>query len=70
LRGERVAEVIAIEIQRRDHVEIRRAREDLLERDVGDGVLDDDARAGFAFGNFAPRAAVDFYRAEELLRTS
>src|SRR5208282_6316845 len=29
------------------------------ERNVGDGVLDDEARAGFAFGNLAPRAAVN-----------
>ena len=64
LRGERVAEVIAVQVQRGDDVEIRRAGEHLLEGDVGDGVLDDDARAGFAFGNLAPRAAVDFDRAE------
>ena len=64
LRGERVAQIIAVQVQRGDDVEIRRAREHLLERDVGDGVLDDDARAGFAFGNFAPRAAVHLHRAE------
>src|SRR5207247_10074350 len=31
-----------------------------------DGVFDNDARAGFAFGNPAPRSAVQFHRAEEL----
>ena len=50
LRGERVAQIIAVQIQRRDHVEIVRTREHLLERDVGDGVLDHDARAvGLSF---------------------
>ena len=55
LRGERVAEVIAVEVQRGDDIEIFGAREHLLQRDVGDGVLDDDALAG----SFAPRAAVE-----------
>ena len=30
--------------------------------------FDSDAGAGFAFGDFAPGAAVDFLRAEEILR--
>ncbi len=34
----RVGEIIAVEIQRRDDVEIFRARQHLLQRDVGDGV--------------------------------
>ena len=50
LRGQRVAEVIAVQVQRGDHVEIFRPRQHLLERDVGDRVLDDDARAGLALG--------------------
>ncbi len=41
---------------------------DLLQRDVRDGVLDDDASAGLAFGNFAPRTAINFHRAEFALR--
>jgi hypothetical protein len=40
LRRERVGEVVAVEVQRGDHVELLRAGEHLLERDVGDGVLD------------------------------
>ena len=36
LRRERVGEVVAVEVQRRDDVELLRAREHLLERDVGD----------------------------------
>jgi len=67
LRGERVAQIIAVQVQRRDDIEIFRPGEDLLERDVGNGIFDDEARAGFAFGNFAPRSAVQFHRAEELL---
>ena len=43
--------IIAVQVQRGDHIKIHPAREHLLERDVGNGVLDDDARAGFAFGN-------------------
>ena len=33
-------------------------------RDVGDGVLDDDAGTRFAHWDLAPRTAVDFLRAE------
>src|SRR5581483_741156 len=32
------------------------------------GVLDDDARAGLAFWNFAPRPAVNFHRAKKFFR--
>ena len=64
LRGERVAQVIAIQIQRGDDIEIFRPRQHLLQRDVRDRVLDHDAGARFALGNFAPRAAIDFFRAE------
>ena len=39
-----------------------------MKRDIGDRVLDHDARTRFAHGNFAPGAAVDFFRAEILLR--
>src|SRR5262249_39081811 len=61
-------EVVAIEIRRRDHVELVRARQDLLQRDVGDRVLDDDPGTRLAGGNAAPRTAVEFLRAEELFR--
>ena len=40
LRGQRVADVIAVEVQRGDHVEFVGARQDLLERDVGNCILD------------------------------
>ena len=39
LRGQRVAEVIAVQIERGDDVEILGTGEHLLERDVGNGVL-------------------------------
>ena len=44
LCGESVGHVVAVEVQRRDHVEFRRAREHLLERDVGDRVFDPQLR--------------------------
>ena len=68
LRRERVGQVVAVQVQRGDDVELLGPRQHLLQRDVGDGVLDDDARARLAVGNPAPRAAVDLHRAEELLR--
>src|SRR5439155_6750292 len=66
LRRERVAQIIAVQVQGRDDIKIFRPGEDLLEGDVSDGVFDDDARAGFAFGNLAPRSAIQFRRAEVL----
>ena len=39
LRGQRVGEIIAVEVQRGDDVKVRRARQDLLQGDVGNGVL-------------------------------
>ena len=41
LRGQRVGEIIAVEVQRGDDVKVRRARQDLLQGDVGNGVLDE-----------------------------
>src|SRR5438034_4262608 len=38
LRGEGVGEVVTVQVRRGDDVELARAREDLLERDVGDRV--------------------------------
>src|SRR5262245_40324326 len=68
LRGQRVRQVVAVEIRRRDDVELVGPRQHLLQRDVGDRVLDDEARAGLARRDPAPRPAVDLFRAEELLR--
>ena len=68
LRGERVGQVVAVQVRRGDDVELVRPRQHLLQRDVGDGVLDDDAGARLAVGNPAPGPAVDLDRAEELLR--
>src|SRR5262245_4166868 len=42
LRGERVGGIVAVEVERRDDVELVGARQYLLEEDVGDGVLDHD----------------------------
>src|SRR3989441_1259630 len=41
LRGQRVREQVAREVAGRDHVELVRPREDLLQEGVGDGVLDE-----------------------------
>ena len=59
LGGQGIGKIITIEIQRRDDIKIFRAGQDLLKRDIRDGVFNDDARAGFAVGDFAPGAAVD-----------
>ena len=48
LRGERVGEVVAVEVRRRDHVELVGAGQHLLQRDVGDVVLHEDLVAGLA----------------------
>ena len=65
-RGQRVADVVAVEVRRGDDVVLGRPRENLLQERVGDHVLDDDAAAGLAVGNLAPRAAVDLLGAVEL----
>ena len=43
LGGEGVGQVVAVQVHRRDDVEVLGARQHLLQRDVGDGVLDEDA---------------------------
>ena len=40
LRGERVGEVVAVQVRRGDDVELVGPRQHLLQRDVGDRVLD------------------------------
>ena len=59
LRRQRVAQVIAVQVERGDYVELLRPREHLLQGDVRDSVLDDDA-----LRQPTPRAAVDFHGAE------
>src|SRR5204862_3313014 len=41
-----VGEVVPVQVERRDDVELVGAREDLLKRDVRDGVLDEDLPGG------------------------
>ena len=48
LGRERVREVVAVQVHRRDDVELRGARERLLEADVGDDVLHEQLRTGLA----------------------
>ena len=46
LGRQRVGEIIAVEVRRGDHVEFGGTRQHLLQRDVGDGVLDHDLARG------------------------
>ena len=48
LRGESVGQVVAVEVHGGDHVEVFRTGEHLLQRDVGDVVLDEDLVARLA----------------------
>src|SRR5260370_5554146 len=68
LRRKRVAQIITVQIQRRDDVEIFRSREDLLQGDVRNCVFDDNAGARLLHRDFAPGSAIDFFGAEILLR--
>src|SRR4051812_41961647 len=68
LRGQGVTEIIAVQIQSRDHVEIVGTRQHLLQRNVGDRIFDHNSGAGFTHRNSAPWAAVNFLSAEILFR--
>ena len=59
LRRERVREIVAVQVRRRDDLELVRPRQHLLQRDVGNRILDDDTRARPSRRYPAPRAAVD-----------
>lgn len=65
-RGQRVRDIITIEVHRRDDGVFRRTREDLLEERVSDDVLDDDLLAGLWVVEVVPRSAVEWGGAEEL----
>ena len=69
LCSESVGEVVAVEVERRDDVEISRTCQHLLQGDVSDRVFDDDSCTGFALGDHTPWAAVDFDSAEFIFRT-
>ena len=59
LRGQRVGDVVAIEVERGHHRILRRAQQDLLQEGIGNAVLDDDFLARLGVGKLAPWAAVD-----------
>src|SRR5216117_4124 len=67
LRGQRVAKVIAVQIECGDHVEIFRTQEHLLKCDVGNRVFNHDSRARFSHRNLAPGTAINFLRAKIFL---
>src|SRR4030095_5740747 len=58
LRGERIGDVVAVQVRRRDHIVLRRPRENLLQERIGNRVLDD-----HAVRQALPRAAVEVHRA-------
>ena len=62
LRGERVGEVVTVEVERRDDLELLGARQYLLKRDVSDGVLDQDLARGERVGLFLVGRILPFRR--------
>ena len=68
--AQRVGQVVAVQIRRREHVELVGARQDLLEHDVGDRVLDDHLPAPRLRPGSAPRSAVTILSRELVFATS
>ena len=68
LRSERVGEVVAVEVERRDDRVLSGAQEDLLQERIGDHVLDDDVVARLRVLELAPWAAIAELRAKLALR--
>src|SRR5205814_8801791 len=68
LGRKRIAQIITRQMQRRDDVEIFRSRQDLLQSDVCNRVFDNHSGARLIHRDFAPGSAIDFFRAEILLR--
>ena len=67
-RCESVGNVVAVEVQCRNHVVLRGARQNLLEERVADAVLHHDHAAGLRVLELAPRSFVDQGRAVLALR--
>src|SRR3546814_20143005 len=64
LRGQRVGNVVAVQVQGGDHVVFGRTQQDLLQEGVGDDVFNRDLTTGLGVLEFAPWAAVDNFSAE------
>src|SRR5690606_32020664 len=64
LGSQGVGNVVAVQVQRGDHVVLGRAQQNLLQERVGDRILDDDLATGLGILELAPRAAVDQLGAE------
>jgi hypothetical protein len=62
--GQRVADVVAVEVHGGDHAVFGRAGENLLEKRVGDHVLDDDLFAALGILQGLPRPTVEVFRPE------
>src|ERR1051325_9079539 len=67
LGRERIAQVIAVQIWCRDYIKILWSRQDLLESDICNGILNHKTGARFAHRDLTPWSAIDFFRAEVLL---
>ena len=67
LGGQRVGEVVAVEVGRGDDVEVRGPGQHLLQRDVGDGVLDQQLVAGLAVAVVPADGDVGELLADELV---
>mmetsp|Transcript_1099 Transcript_1099/g.1707 ORF Transcript_1099/g.1707 Transcript_1099/m.1707 type:complete len:442 (-) Transcript_1099:93-1418(-) len=68
LGRQRVGDVVAIQVERRDHAVLGRPQDDLLQEGVGNAVLDGDGLAGLRVLEPAPRATVDRLGTKFLLR--
>ena len=68
LRGQRVGNVVAVEVEGGDHAVLGRAQQDLLQEGIGDAVLDDDVLARLGILELAPGSAVNELGTELLLR--
>src|SRR4051794_41138927 len=67
-RSQCVADVVAIQIRRRNHIVLSRSGKYLLQERVRDDVFDYEATARLTIRNLAPWAAVDFLCTIKLAR--
>ena len=68
LRRQRIGNVIAVQVGGNDHIVFGRAQQDLLQKGVGDRILDGDFATALRVDEMAPRTAIDHLRTELLLR--
>ena len=64
LRGQRIGDVVTIQVHTGDHVILSRSQQDLLQERIGNHIFNDDLFTGVRVLNFLPWAAVDQFTAE------